>query len=111
MDNEKQLLHSYNYINDCWRLALNYDSWGIKDELCLPKYILTNWQQEDWISAYKKLDNIMIRINKLAKEKPEYVEGCKMLKIKVKILKDGVEHILDKQLNVKLYFRNGELII
>lgn len=111
MNKEKQLLHLYNYINDCWRLALNYDCWDIKEELILPRYILTNWEQEDWVRAYHKLDNIIKNINKLAKEKPQYLDGCKMLKFKIDMITECVDKILEKEFGLRVYCRNGQLII
>ncbi|MBQ3502980.1 MAG: hypothetical protein IJA72_04905 [Clostridia bacterium] len=111
MNKEKQLLHLYNYINDCWKLAMEYDAWEIKDELNLPTCILTSWEQEGWVDACSKIDNIAKNINRLAKEKPEYLDGCKMLRFKVDMINKGVEITLEKEFGLKVYSRNGELII
>ena len=112
MSKETQIIYLYGWINDCWKLALNYDSNGvIKEELSLPDLIITNWEKDGWIEAYNNIDKVVKNVNKLAKAKPEYIDSCKMMKIKAEMLKYGVENILEKQFGIKLYCRNGELII
>ena len=109
MDKAKTIEGMSKYFNEIYVLAINDET--VPDELILElDRSVVDYELgvniDSWLRTLNKLDELNARLVKLAKEKPEIYEGCRILNRKLVMLMDGMKNVMQKDMNVTGWIRN-----
>lgn len=109
MDKTKTVENMANFYNEIYQLAIN--DMSVPQELQMEldfgavDFVL-DANLDSWIKTINFLDKMNVKLVKLAKEKPELYENCRILNRKLTIIMDGMEKVMKKDLNVTGFMRN-----
>ena len=109
MDKTKTIENMANFYNEIYQLAINDESVPVELILELDGGAIDfalNANLDSWVKTLNFIDQMNAKLVKLAKEKPELYENCRILNRKLIMLMDGMKNVMQKDLNVCGYIRN-----
>lgn len=113
MDKNKTIENMAKFYNEIYQLAINDSSVPQELQLELDNGAVDfeiDSNIDSWIKTLNFLDTMNVKLVKLAKEKPELYENCRILNRKFTILMDAMKKVMEKDLNVCGFMRhNGRI--